>query len=257
MVQTRPSPFLHSVKVTTFGGDLVSTIIAAISYLFKEVIVFVSYVKNNAFPQPLKKEEERKYLKLMAEGDEHARDLLIEHNLRLVAHIVKKFENTREDTEDLISIGTIGLIKAIESYSDGKGTKLATYAARCIENEILMHLRALKKVKKDVSLHDPIGTDKEGNEITLIDVLQEEGEDIVDVIQTNMEKTQIYKFIHVLDDREKEVIVGRFGLNLEEERTQREIAKELGISRSYVSRIEKRALMKLFHEFYKQSQGKS
>jgi RNA polymerase sporulation-specific sigma factor len=192
----------------------------------------------------------------MAEGDERARDLLIEHNLRLVAHIVKKFENTREDTEDLISIGTIGLIKAIESYSDGKGTKLATYAARCIENEILMHLRALKKVKKDVSLHDPIGTDKEGNEITLIDVLQEEGDDIVDVIQTNMEKTQIYKFIHVLDDREKEVIVGRFGLNLEEERTQREIAKELGISRSYVSRIEKRALMKLFHEFYKQSQGK-
>ncbi len=126
-----------------------------------------------------------------------------------------------------------------------------------IRVEILMHLRALKKVKKDVSLHDPIGTDKEGNEITLIDVLQEEGDDIVDVIQTNMEKTQIYKFIHVLDDREKEVIVGRFGLNLEEERTQREIAKELGISRSYVSRIEKRALMKLFHEFYKQSQGKS
>ncbi|TWI56345.1 RNA polymerase sporulation-specific sigma factor [Halalkalibacter nanhaiisediminis] len=119
-----------------------------------------------------------------------------------------------------------------------------------------MHLRALKKVKKDVSLHDPIGTDKEGNEITLIDVLQEEAEDIVDVIQTKMEKKQIYEYIHVLDEREKEVIVGRFGLNLEEERTQREIAKELGISRSYVSRIEKRALMKLFHEFYKQSQGK-
>ena len=128
--------------------------------------MFVSYVKNNAFPQPLKKDEERKYLALMAEGDPEARNLLIEHNLRLVAHIVKKFENTREDTEDLISIGTIGLIKAIESYSEGKGTKLATYAARCIENEILMHLRALKKVRKDVSLHDPIGTDKEGNEFT-------------------------------------------------------------------------------------------
>lgn len=255
-VQTQTSPFRHKYEVRQDGGDFVSGLLAAISYFVKEVIVFVSYVKNNAFPQPLKKEDERKYLTLMQEGDEEARNLLIEHNLRLVAHIVKKFENTREDTEDLISIGTIGLIKAIESYSDGKGTKLATYAARCIENEILMHLRALKKVKKDVSLHDPIGTDKEGNEITLIDVLQEEADDIVDVIQTKMEKKQIYEYIHVLDDREKEVIVGRFGLNLEEERTQREIAKELGISRSYVSRIEKRALMKLFHEFYKQSQGK-
>lgn len=122
--------------------------------------------------------------------------------------------------------------------------------------EILMHLRALKKVKKDVSLHDPIGTDKEGNEITLIDVLQEEGEDIADAIQTKMEKKQIYEYIHVLDGREKEVIVGRFGLNMEKERTQREIAKELGISRSYVSRIEKRALMKLYQEFYKASQRK-
>lgn len=126
----------------------------------------------------------------MAEGDASARNMLIEHNLRLVAHIVKKFENTREDVEDLISIGTIGLIKAIESYSEGKGTKLATYAARCIENEILMHLRALKKVKKDVSLHDPIGTDKEGNEITLIDILKDDGEDIVDVLQTEMEKSK-------------------------------------------------------------------
>ncbi|WP_096201370.1 RNA polymerase sporulation sigma factor SigK [Bacillus sp. FJAT-45350] len=233
-----------------------SSIFAAITYFIKEVFVFVSYVKNNAFPQPLSKDDEKKYLKLMQEGDPDARDLLIEHNLRLVAHIVKKFENTREDTEDLISIGTIGLIKAIESYSDGKGTKLATYAARCIENEILMHLRALKKVKKDVSLHDPIGTDKEGNEITLIDVLQEEGEDIVDTIQLKMEKAQIYDYIHILDPRERDVVVGRFGLEMKEERTQREIASDLGISRSYVSRIEKRALMKLFHEFYKHNKGK-
>jgi RNA polymerase sporulation-specific sigma factor len=172
----------------------------------------------------------------------------------LVAHIVKKFENTGEDTEDLISIGTIGLIKAIESYSRGKGTKLATYAARCIENEILMHLRALKKTKKDVSLHDPIGTDKEGNEITLIDVLKADTEDVVDAIQLKMQKKKIYDYIHVLDDREKEVIVGRFGLDLQKEKTQREIAKQLGISRSYVSRIEKRALMKLFHEFYRSRQ---
>lgn len=192
----------------------------------------------------------------MQNGDLAARDRLIEHNLRLVAHIVKKFENTREDTEDLISIGTIGLIKAIESYSEDKGTKLATYAARCIENEILMHLRSLRKVKKDVSLHDPIGQDKEGNEITLIDVLQEDTEDIVDVIQTKMEKKQIYDYIHVLDGREKEVIIGRFGLDMQKERTQREIAKELGISRSYVSRIEKRALMKLYQEFYKSNQRK-
>ncbi len=125
-----------------------SGLLLALGYVVKEIVVLVSYVKNNAFPQPLSAKDEQKYLKLMSQGDENARNMLIEHNLRLVAHIVKKFENTGEDTEDLISIGTIGLIKAIESYSDGKGTKLATYAARCIENEILMHLRATKKTKK-------------------------------------------------------------------------------------------------------------
>ncbi|GIN89701.1 RNA polymerase sigma factor [Siminovitchia terrae] len=233
-----------------------SGIITAIGLLFKELIFLVSYVKNNAFPQPLSSEDEKKYLMRMAEGDEEARNILIEHNLRLVAHIVKKFENTGEDSEDLISIGTIGLIKAIESYSFGKGTKLATYAARCIENEILMHLRALKKTRKDVSLHDPIGQDKEGNEISLIDVLKSDAEDIFDTIQLNMELEKIKEYIDVLDEREKEVIVGRFGLNLEKERTQREIAKELGISRSYVSRIEKRALMKMFHEFYRAEKDK-
>lgn len=234
-----------------------SGILLAVGYLMKELVHLVSYVKNNAFPQPLSSADELKYLKKMAEGDEDARNILIEHNLRLVAHIVKKFENTGEDTEDLISIGTIGLIKAIESYSTGKGTKLATYAARCIENEILMHLRALKKTKKDVSLHDPIGQDKEGNEISLIDVLKSESEDVFDMIQLNMELEKVKQYIDVLDEREKEVIVGRFGLNLEKERTQREIAKELGISRSYVSRIEKRALMKMFHEFYRAEKEKS
>ncbi|MED4312242.1 RNA polymerase sporulation sigma factor SigK [Heyndrickxia coagulans] len=228
-----------------------SGILTAVSYMMKELVFLVSYVKNNAFPQPLSASEERKYLKRMAEGDADARNILIEHNLRLVAHIVKKFENTGEDTEDLISIGTIGLIKAIESYSEGKGTKLATYAARCIENEILMHLRALKKTKKDVSLHDPIGQDKEGNEISLIDVLQSEAEDVFDTIQLNMELEKVKQFFDILDEREKQVITGRFGLNLKKEKTQREIAKELGISRSYVSRIEKRALMKMFHEFYR------
>ncbi|MEC1587323.1 RNA polymerase sporulation sigma factor SigK, partial [Bacillus spizizenii] len=216
---------------------MVTGVFAALGFVVKELVFLVSYVKNNAFPQPLSSSEEKKYLELMAKGDEHARNMLIEHNLRLVAHIVKKFENTGEDAEDLISIGTIGLIKGIESYSAGKGTKLATYAARCIENEILMHLRALKKTKKDVSLHDPIGQDKEGNEISLIDVLKSENEDVIDTIQLNMELEKVKQYIDILDDREKEVIVGRFGLDLKKEKTQREIAKELGISRSYVSRI--------------------
>ncbi|MCC9023597.1 RNA polymerase sporulation sigma factor SigK [Bacillus nakamurai] len=235
---------------------MVTGVFAALGFIVKELVFLVSYVKNNAFPQPLSNSEEKKYLELMAQGDEHARNMLIEHNLRLVAHIVKKFENTGEDAEDLISIGTIGLIKGIESYSAGKGTKLATYAARCIENEILMHLRALKKTKKDVSLHDPIGQDKEGNEISLIDVLKSESEDVIDTIQLNMELEKVKKYIDILDDREKEVIVGRFGLDLKKEKTQREIAKELGISRSYVSRIEKRALMKMFHEFYRAEKEK-
>ncbi|GGE14006.1 RNA polymerase sigma-28 factor [Marinithermofilum abyssi] len=224
---------------------------STIAVLFREAMLFVAYIKNNAFPQPLKEEEEAKYLKEMAEGDPKARNALIEHNLRLVAHIVKKFENTNEDTEDLISIGTIGLIKAIESYQPNKGTKLATYAARCIENEILMHLRSLKKARKDVSLHDPIGTDKEGNEITLIDVLGTERDEIVEAVQLKIEKKKIYNHLHILDQREQEVIRARFGLTGGKEKTQREIAKELGISRSYVSRIEKRALIKLFHEFYR------
>ncbi|WP_064213364.1 RNA polymerase sporulation sigma factor SigK [Geobacillus stearothermophilus] len=233
-----------------------SGIFSAFAFLLKELTFLVSYIKNKAFPQPLSAKEEEKYLELMAKGDEQARNRLIEHNLRLVAHIVKKFENTGEEVEDLISIGTIGLIKAIESYSPGKGTKLATYAARCIENEILMHLRSLKKTRKDVSLHEPIGQDKEGNEISLLDILKSEGQDIVDEIQLNIELEQVKRYISVLDEREKEVIVKRFGLGRQQEKTQREIAKELGISRSYVSRIEKRALMKMFHEFYRQEKEK-
>lgn len=225
------------------------SMLATLGYIVRELFMFVSYVKNNAFPQPLSSDEEKKYLELMEQGDYNARNVLIEHNLRLVAHIVKKFENTGEDAEDLISIGTIGLIKGIESYSQSKGTKLATYAARCIENEILMHLRALKKTKKDVSLHDPIGQDKEGNEISLIDILKSESDDVIDTIQLSMELEKIREFIDILDEREKEVIVNRFGLGMDKEKTQREIAKALGISRSYVSRIEKRALMKMFHEF--------
>nr|WP_314805525.1 RNA polymerase sporulation sigma factor SigK [Paenibacillus sp. MBLB1832] len=170
----------------------------------------------------------------------------------LRVHNLKKSDNTGEDLEDLISIGTIGLIKAIGSFSTNKGTKLAAFAARCIENEILKHLRSLKKTRKDVSFHHPTGTDKEGNEITLIKILGSEADDVVDAVQLKFEKSKIFRNLEILDDREKEVVVGRFGLELGgEEQTQREIAKELGISRSYVSRIEKRALMKLYHEFYK------
>lgn len=228
-----------------------SGILSALALFVKEALFFVSYVKNHAFPQPLPPEDEAKYIQQMQDGDSEARNKLIEHNLRLVAHIVKKFENTGEDMEDLISIGTIGLIKGVESFSVKKGTKLATYAARCIENEILMHLRALKKVKKDISLHDPIGQDKEGNEISLIDILESENTDVIEYIQLNMEIDKMKDYLVILTKREKEVIVYRYGLNDYKELTQREIAKQLNISRSYVSRIEKRALMKIFHEYFR------
>ncbi|MFT8362062.1 MAG: RNA polymerase sporulation sigma factor SigK [Sporolactobacillus sp.] len=231
------------------------SLIGGLSYLFKQVLLLVSYVKNNAFPQPLSEEEERQCLERMAQGDQAARDKLIEHNLRLVAHIVKKFENTREESDDLISIGTIGLIKAIENYSTGRGTKLATFAARCIENEILMHFRSLKKTRKDVSLNDPIGQDKEGNAIALIDILKSANKDVGDEISLTEDIRKIRHSLHVLDPRETEVIVDRYGLNNKDELTQREIAKKLDISRSYVSRIEKRALMKIYNELRRKSDG--
>src|SRR5699024_127885 len=242
----RQKPNQHLRRCMCLSG-----ILTVLGLLIKEALFFVSYVKNHAFPQPLSKEDEAKYISQMQGGDADARNKLIEHNLRLVAHIVKKFENTGEDVEDLISIGTIGLIKGVESFKAGKGTKLATYAARCIENEILMHLRALKKVKKDVSLHDPIGQDKEGNEISLIDILEAENEDIIEYIQLNIEIEKMSDYFSILDDREREVIIYRYGLNDSKEMTQREISKKLNISRSYVSRIEKRALMKVFRAYYR------
>src|SRR5690625_3009779 len=229
-----------------------------LTFLIKETLFFVSYVKNNTFPQPLSPEEEQKYIKKMQAGDVDARNKLIEHNLRLVAHIVKKFDNTAEFSEDLISIGTIGLIKGVESFKEGKGTKLATYAARCIENEILMYLRTLKKSRKDVSLHSPIGQDQEGNEISLLDVIEADTENIIEYIQLNMEIGKLKKYFDILDEREYTVLTYRYGLNNEEELTQREIAKLLNISRSYVSRIEKRALMKVFREYFnREKQNKS
>ena len=218
---------------------------------FPKLLPLMGAVSNQAFPNPLSAEEEEYYLKLLAGGSEEARQKLIEHNLRLVAHIVKKYENQVDDKEDLISIGTIGLIKAIDSYTTGKGTKLATYAARCIDNEVLMLFRSTKKMRNDISLHDPIGFDKEGNEICLIDVLRDEEKDLNDLIIQQLDIEKIERNLTVLTQREREIIARRFGLDNREEETQQEIAKSYGISRSYVSRIEKRALLKLYREFVK------
>ena len=222
-----------------------------IASLFSNLIPLVGAINNQAFPDPLTPEEEEYYLNQMAQGDKGAREKLIEHNLRLVAHIVKKYQNQSDDKEDLISIGTIGLIKAIDSFSPDKGTKLATYAARCIDNEILMLFRSTKKMRNDVSLYDPIGFDKEGNEICLIDVVKDEEKDINDVIIQRLAIEKIDKNLDALTERERDIIIRRFGLGNHEEETQQEIAKSYNISRSYVSRIEKRALMKLYREFIK------
>ena len=222
-----------------------------IASLFSNLIPLVGAINNQAFPDPLTPEEEEYYLNQTAQGDKGAREKLIEHNLRLVAHIVKKYQNQSDDKEDLISIGTIGLIKAIDSFSPDKGTKLATYAARCIDNEILMLFRSTKKMRNDVSLYDPIGFDKEGNEICLIDVVKDEEKDINDVIIQQLAIEKIDKNLDALTERERDIIIRRFGLGNHEEETQQEIAKSYNISRSYVSRIEKRALMKLYREFIK------
>jgi len=216
--------------------------------LLKGIALLVSYITNNAFPQPLSEEEEALRVSQMRSGNEEARNILIEHNLRLVAHIIKKFEGSGEDNDDLISIRTIGLIKAINTYDPTKGTRLATYAARCIENEILMHLRATKKQKVEVSLYDPIGVDKEGNEISLIDVLGTEHDVVADTVENLFEQKRVMEKIIILTSRERNVLELRYGLFNKLRKTQREIAKKLGISRSYVSRIEKKAIEKLMKE---------
>lgn len=221
---------------------------------FKEILTWLAFITSSTtFPQPLTPEEEEKYIILYNEGSEEARNILIEHNLRLVAHIVKKFASTGEDMDDLISIG-MGLIKAISTFNQNKGNRLATYAVRCIENEILMNLRSTKKVKSEVSLQDPIGIDKEGNEISLIDVLGTETDAITDEITKKFQQEKLYEKINSsLKFRERKVIELRYGLLNGATKTQREIAKLLGISRSYVSRIEKRAINKLFKELHSDS----
>jgi RNA polymerase sporulation-specific sigma factor len=229
---------------------MLSVILTALPAFAKYVFLLISYVSNtNSFPQPLSSEEEEIYLERLKNGDEEAKNILIERNLRLVAHIIKKYSSTGKDHDDLISIGTIGLIKAITTFDASKGTRLATYAARCIENEILMTIRAGKKTQNEVLLQEPIGIDKEGNEIALIDILSNDTESVLDEVELKMQVKKLYnKMKNILRNREKLVLQLRYGLLNGNVKTQREIAQMLGISRSYVSRIEKKAIKKLGKE---------
>lgn len=216
----------------------------------KDLFFLVGYVSgSNIFPEPLSPQEENMYLEKYKSGDENAKKVLIERNLRLVAHIAKKYVGSNVEQDDIISIGTIGLIKAVNSFKGNKGVRLATYAARCIENEILMHFRATKKIQQEVSLNESIGQDKEGNVITFIDIIENDSISIEEQIDLKMKVKKLYeKISKVLKDREKTIIELRFGLNGVEPKTQNEVAKLLGISRSYVSRIETKAISKLSKE---------
>ena len=222
-----------------------------IKKIFQDFYLFTGAYSNQVFPDPLSKEEEEEYVKKAQLGDKDARNQLIEHNLRLVAHIVKKYDHRKEDADDLISIGTIGLIKGVDSYSYKKGTRITTYCARCIENEILMYFRSDKKNSKNVSINEGIGFDKDGNEITFLDVLKTPKPDFALDLYQQTNIGLLKQYFPVLTKREQEIINKRYGLSGQKETTQKEIAKELGISISYVSRIEKRALTKLLREFMK------
>lgn len=203
-----------------------------------------------SFPKPLTAEEEAYFLQKYKEGDTEAKRVLIERNLRLVAHVAKKYQKQGEETEDLIAVGTIGLIKAVSTFDHAKTNKLATYAARCVENELLMLFRSRKKISREVSLHEPIGTDKEGNEISLIDVIEGESVDVVERLELGRNTRKLYGLLEeILTPREQEILKLRYGLGKQKEMTQREIALKLGISRSYVSRIEKNAVEKLREQF--------
>ena len=226
-------------------------ILNLINYLVQNFIFFTGAYSNNIFPEQLPEEKELEYINLAKKGDKEARNKLIEHNLRLVAHIVKKFEATNHDVDDLIGIGTVGLIKGIDTYSENKKVKLATYAAKCAENEILMYFRADKKNSKNISIFEEISYDKEGNKITILDILKTPDPDFIEDIYKNDNIKLLKKYLNILTPREKEIIECRYGLNNKDEETQKEIAKRLNISRSYVSRIEKRATTKILREFIK------
>ena len=217
----------------------------------KNLMIFTTSYSIQVFKEPLSEEEEIYYINELLKGNRDARNKLIEHNLRLVAHIVKKYESKNISQDDLISIGTIGLIKGIDSYNKERGVKLTTYAAKCAENEILMYFRSNKKYNNNVSLNDVIAHDKDGADITLIDVLEENKESIDETIEKKDNITFLIKYLNVLNNREFEIIKKRYGLYGEKEQTQKEIADNMNISRSYVSRIEKRALIKMLREFIK------
>lgn len=219
---------------------------------FLKVAVFaVGYISgSNLFPEPLTAQEEKIYLEQLKSGDEDARNILIERNLRLVAHVVKKYANTKVEQDDLISIGTIGLIKGINSFNVEKGSKLSTYVSRCIDNEILMYLRSTKKLNAEVYLNEPIGKDKDDNVVTLQEVLENNDRNIEEEVDLKMKIKKLYKKMgEVLKDRERTIIELRFGLDGRKPKTQHEIADMMGISRSYVSRIETKAIGKLGKEF--------
>ena len=203
-------------------------------FIANNLVFFTGSYSNNVFPEPLSKEEEEKYVDMMINGDKTARAKLIEHNLRLVAHIVKKFETSTNDVDDLIGIGTVGLIKGIDSFSPNKNVRLTTYIAKCAENEILMYFRADKKNSKNISLYDGISYDKDGNEVTILDILKTTEPDFAEDIYINDNIKLLKEYMKILTPREKEVITKRYGLNNTDEITQKEIAKNLGISRSYV-----------------------
>ncbi len=218
--------------------------------IIQNLTFFALHLKNlNSFPKPLSSAREKELLIKMKNGDANARNTLIEHNLRLVSHIIKKYYANYDEQEDLVSIGTIGLIKAIDSFDCDKGVRLATYAARCVENEILMHFRGKKKDANNISVNEPIDIDSEGNPLTIIDTIYCD-DTISDDIDLKNKTTALYKFIEeIADDRDREIIIRRYGLYNQKELTQREIAAEMGISRSYVSRIEKRVLEELKVKF--------
>lgn len=217
--------------------------------LFEQIMFLTGFVGGSAaFPKALSPDDEKKYLALYSEGDMNAKNILIEHNLRLVAHITRKYSND-SNSEDLISIGIIGLIKGINTFNHQKNRKLSAYISRCIENEILMHLRSSKKLSNEVSLDETIGTDKEGNNLTFADILPADGGDIIEELSLKMTSSTLYKAIDkVLNNVERDIIIWRYGLYGNTRLAQREVAKKLNISRSYVSRIEKRALNKLAEE---------
>ncbi|QSX06444.1 RNA polymerase sporulation sigma factor SigK [Sedimentibacter sp. zth1] len=219
-----------------------------LQFIFPFTILLFGYITNgSSFPQPLEKDEEFELIEKSRLGDLEARNILVERNLRLVAHVVKKYKSVNIDPEDLISIGTIGLIKAVTTFDNNKGIRLATYAAKCIDNEILMTLRSDKKLRNEISLHEPLGTDKDGNSIYLIDIIKYECEEVVGKIDKEQKIGILNKiWDKTLQDRERMIIEYRYGINNNDHKTQREIAKMLGISRSYVSRIEKKALKKLY-----------